>query len=258
MKILAALEVWGVLGVGQLHGLAAEDAPAAERTDLFFNEMDRRLYWTRLFKRLVRLESQGCIRGHVFVNHRKAYTLAARGHELLHRGGLARLAGYRDSIEESLLDHELTAAAAGLVMTELLGLDVRSERERFQWTGRGGRARAPERGGSDLWIVDRRRPKAVEIEMGQKSEGRYEDIFEGYRRRMPPGGAVLYLTAWPTGVGCILRHARRHRASFVYACSLADFRRTAGRAPFVCAADEEPAIHLGRGVPILSEAVPAR
>ncbi len=255
MKVLAGLEVWGVLGVAQLHGLADADALPGARAALFFNEMDRRLYWTRLFKRLCRLEAEGYIRGHLFVNHRKAYTLAERGHGVLKLRGLSRLPGYRDSIEESLLDHELTAAAAGLVMTELLGLKVSTERERFVWTGRGGRSSAPERGISDLWIVDGERPKAVEIEMHQKSERRYEDIFETYRRKLPPGGAVLYLTAWPSGARCIQRHAQTFRAAFVYACSLSDFRRSAGRAPFESATLEDAPIHLGEALrPIRAEA----
>ena len=256
LKVLGALETWGVLGMGQLHGLAAGTVSDEERTRLFFNATGREVYISRLFKRLCKLEAAGLIRGHFFINHHKLFTLAEKGHALLKRRGLARMPGYRDSIEESLVDHELTVAATGLVMTELLNLTVRTERERFQWSSRGGRGPSPERGISDLWIVDHVQPKAIEVEMHQKSEKRYEDIFEAYRRRMPDGGAVLYLTAWPSGVRCILTHAQTFRAPFIYACSLADFRGSAGRAPFESATVEDgPIILAPRGA---REALAAR
>lgn len=255
-KVLSALEIWGVLGMGQLHGLAAETASDEERTRLFFNAMGREVYISRFFKRLCKLEGAGLIRGHFFINHHKLFTLAEKGHEFLKRRGLARMPGYRDSIEESLVDHELTVSATGLVTSELLGLTVRTERERFQWLGRGGRGPSPERGISDLWIVDQLQPKAIEVEMHQKSERRYEEIFEAYRRKMPDGGVVLYLTAWPSGVRCILNHAQTFRAPFIYACSLAEFRRSAGRAPFESATVEDgPIILVPRGA---REALAAR
>lgn len=244
LKILAALEKWGVLGVAQLHGVAFEGASAGERSALFFNETSRKVYTSRLFKRLHRLETLALTRGHLFINHHKVYTLAERGHETLRLYQLKALPGFRDSIDESLVEHELTVAAAGLVMQELLGLTVRTERDRFQWNSHGGRQPAPERGISDLWIVDRARPKAVEVEMHQKSERRYAEIFDAYRRRLPEGGAVLYLTAWPSGVRCILRHAQNFRAPFVYACALADFQRTAGRARFESATLDASPIRL--------------
>jgi len=245
LKVLAALEIWGVLGLGQLHGIVSgKGVPIAEKTRLFFDETDRRDYWRWFSKRLTVLVQSAYIKAHFFVNHHKIFTLAEKGHELLKRRGLARMPGYRDSIDESLVDHELTANAAGLVMTDLLGLTVRTERERFRWSNHGGRRPAPERGISDLWIVDHLHPKAIEIEMHQKSERRYEEIFEAYRRKMPDGGAVLYLTAWPSGVRCILTHAQTFRAPFIYACSLAEFRRSGGRALFQSATVEDAPISL--------------
>jgi hypothetical protein len=245
LKVLGALETWGVLGLGQLHGIVSgKGVPSEEKTRLFFDETDRRDYWRWFSKRLTVLVQAAHIKAHFFINHHKVFTLAEKGHEILKRRGLARMPGYRDAIDESLVDHELTASAAGLVMSELLGLTVRTERERFQWSGRGGRGPAPERGISDLWIVDHVQPKAVEIEMHQKSEKRYEDIFETYRRKLPEGGVVLYLTAWPSGVRCILSHAQTFRAPFIYACSLAEFRRTGGRALFQSATVEDAPISL--------------
>ncbi len=247
LKVLAALEIWGVLGIGQLHGLASAEGSAEEKSRLFFNETERSNYSTRLFKRLRKLEAAFYISGHFFLNHPKLFTLAERGHDLLKRRGLARMPGYRDSIDEALVDHELTVNAVGLVMSELLGLTIRTERERFKWLGRGGRGPSPERGISDLWVVDPVQPKAIEVEMHQKSENRYEEIFEAYRRKMPDGGAVLYLTAWPSGVRCILSHAQTFRAPFIYACSLAEFRRSGGRALFQSATVEDGPISLAPG-----------
>ena len=74
-------------------------------------------------------------------------------------------------------------------------------------------------------------PKAIEVELTQKSRRRYETIFDAYRRR-PRTAAVLYLTGWPGGAAMILKNAREQRAPFVYACALDEFRRTAGRCVF--------------------------
>jgi hypothetical protein len=230
-KIFSALEKWGVLGVGQLNGLGL-DGNGPERVRLMFNDWLRTDSTTRISKRLRQLEEAAYIRGHFYLHHPKLHTLSDKGYRLLKTHGRSLMPGYRDSIEESLVPHELTVNAVGLVMSELLGLEVTTERERFVWSGRGGRSPAPQRAISDLWIVDEERPKAIEVEMTQKSQSRYEEIFEAYRRRLPTGGEVLYLTAWPSGVRCILEHARESRAPFIYACSIEDFRRSAGRAPF--------------------------
>ena len=247
-KIFSALEKWGVLGVGQLNGLGL-DGNETERVRFMFNDWLRTDSTTRISKRLRQLEEAAYIRGHFYLHHPKLHTLSEKGYRLLKTHGRSRMPGYRDSIEESLVPHELTVNAVGLVMSELLGLEVTTERERFVWSGRGGRSPAPHRAISDLWIVDEERPKAIEVEMTQKSQSRYAEIFEAYRRRLPRGGEVLYLTDWPSGVQCILEHARECRAPFIYACSIEEFRRTAGRAPFLGAVKGEIVL-LGNSKPV--------
>ena len=62
-EVLAALEKWGVLGMGQLDGLFfRKGIPPEERTRLLFNEVRRSDYWLGAYKRLGRLQDEGYIR----------------------------------------------------------------------------------------------------------------------------------------------------------------------------------------------------
>lgn len=231
-KVLAALEKWGVLGLGQLYGIAVEtDADAPTRVARFFNDTERRDYGRWFAQRLTALAKDGLIQDPSIPTHPKIYTLTERGHKELKARSLATLPGFRGSISGELVNHELSVAAAGLVLSELFHYKVRTDRERYIWTGRGGRRPAPVRTVSDLWIVDAQ-PKAIEVELTQKSEGRYKEIWDAYRLRLPDKASVLYLTTWPSGVSCILDHAREFRAEFVYACDMDEFRSSCGSAPF--------------------------
>lgn len=248
LKVLSHLEKWGILGLGQLFGIAVEtEAGPQARVARFFNEYERADYGRWFPHRLITLCRSGHLKGHSYVNHPKMFTLAERGHAELERRSLSLGHRYRDSLSEELLSHELHVAAVGLVLTELYGLRVRTERERYVWTGRGGRSPAPVRAVSDLWVVDTQ-PKAIEVEMSKKSETRYKDIWDAYRLRLDGNAVVLYLTAWPDGVRCIRRLARQFHASFVHVCGMAEFRQTCGRAPFVGAHDGQ-VVSFGPAVP---------
>jgi len=231
-KVLSGLEKWGVLGLGQLFGIAAEtEAGEERRVARFFNETYRRDYSLWFSQRLTALVKHGYIKDNFYLNHSKAFTLAERGHKALQAQGLAVLKGFRWGISAELLSHELNVAAVGLVLSDIHGLKVRAERERYIWSSNGGRTPAPTRALSDLWIVDPQ-PKAIEVEISQKSEHRYKEIWDAYRLRLPHNSPVLYLTGWPDGVRCILYHARQFRAPFVHACALDAFRASCGRAAF--------------------------
>jgi len=248
-RILSALEKWGVLGLGQLLGLTVEvDRDAGWRTERFFNLTTRPDYDRGLAKRLLTLTRRGLIVQRFFLNRPKLFMLAEKGWAALDGKGKALLPGYRTRVSDELLEHELAVAAVGLTAIELLGLRVRTERERYVWAGNGGRRPAPVRAVSDLWIVDAI-PKAVEVELNQKSEGRYKEIWDAYRLRLPENGAVLYLTTWPSGVSCILRFARQFRAWFVYACDLAEFRSGCGLTRFMGARDGATLAMGGAAVP---------
>ena len=91
---------------------------------------------------------------------------------------------------------------------------------------------------SDLWIPDAAQPKVIEVELGQKSEKRYEQIWAAYRRGLPKGSVLLYLVGWPRGVECLLKHARRDGHWYIYVAHLRDFRRYLGRCPFTGSSPE--------------------
>jgi len=205
---------------------------AEKRTRLLFNEMTRREYRAGPWRRMGRLEDGGLVRVHYIGNAPKAYTLSELGHRLLRITGRAKLSVFRRSIADGLTRHEVLANAVGLVMQEVLGLTVRTVRERFVWSSRGGWNPGPRRGISDLWIVDSEQPKCVEVELSQKSWREYQEIWRAYRSRLGRGGVVLYLTGWQSGVERLTDYAERFGMGFIYSCYIRDFRDSCGEAPF--------------------------
>lgn len=230
--MLAALKNWGVLGIGQMIGLGlGETLGEAALVERFFNKMERDDYKLGIVNRIHALELTGYIKGHSFLRQPKAFTLAHKALAALAEEPESQRPEVRDSVSEAMIRHDLKVSGVGLVLTQVLGLPARREHPQIVWTQSHGRRQMTLEGVADIWI-DSNPPKAIEVELTQKSRRRYEEIFESYRRRLPRNGAVLYLTGWPEGTGMILRNAREQRAPFVYACALDEFRRTAGRALF--------------------------
>lgn len=235
LDVLSALESWGILGLGQIDGLVFKrELNRAERIKLFFNETDSSVYVGYAYKRLLKLERAGLIKGISFVNFPKLYCLSLRGHETLGRRGLARLPSFRRSISASLVRHELMVNGVGLTMREILGLDVRTEMDRIsRHMGSQNLARQRRLILSDLWVVNPEQPKAIEVELRQKSWERYRKLWEVYDRHIPYKGVVLYLAGWPGGRDRLHRFARRFKAHRIHAGSLADFRADPETCPFV-------------------------
>jgi hypothetical protein len=235
-KVLEALEKWGALGLGTIDGAFFRrtlDWP--ERMRLLFNEIDRRDYWHGAYKRLDMLRKQGLVKLESYINHHQTYLLTPEGHRLLKSEGRSTLMGIRPRLPEAFVDHELAVAAVGLVLEECTGKRVMSHRELYaahDWrerrrTRREGRPLIP-----DLWIVDKERPCAVEVELCQKSERRYAGLWEDYRHRMPRGGVLLYLTGWTGLRDTMLRRANERQFPLLYAATLRDFRAARERCVF--------------------------
>ena len=233
IQILLGLEKWGVMGLGQLDGmLFRKGIGEEERTRLFFNEIERKDYWLGAYKRLRRLELGGLIRAELYVNQRKVLFLTDRGHRTLREIGRARLKRNLRTLSEFWVRHELIVGAVGLVISEVLGLAVTSERERFQL---GKFDREDMRAGlimPDLVIPTQVQPKALEIELEPKSKKRYEKLWCGYRARLPEDAALLYLTGWPRGDQWIIELAYKLGWDFIYAAPLSEFRESLGRRGF--------------------------
>ncbi|MDE2292851.1 MAG: hypothetical protein KGL53_12280 [Elusimicrobia bacterium] len=232
--MLRELELWGVLGLGQIDGLVFhKEVGEAERARLFFNDYGEVLYRLSGYKRLQDLKRSGHLEAHFYRDFPMVFTLTSRGHRALKAAKLARLPGFRRSVSGHLIEHEVTVNAVGLTLSRLRGLEVRTIRERTEWNRRGGwshttsRAKVP-----DLWVSDPEEPKAIEVELNKKSAGLYPGIWEMYRGALPRGGVVLYLTAWPSGPDFVRRQAGRLGLDFVFVCGLGDFRKSAGRHPF--------------------------
>ena len=165
---LSALEVYGILGLGQLIGLAMEQgSDPGQLMRLFFNSSLRKEHWIGRAKRVRRLAKTGYIQGHHFPYRPPVFTLTEKGYGLIKEVGLSRVQGFRHRISETMVAHELTVAGVGLVLSELLGLEVLLARERVEWKGRGGRPATDSRTVPDLWIADDSEPKGVEIERGR-------------------------------------------------------------------------------------------
>lgn len=234
-QVLCALETWGILGLGQLKGLLFGRRMNSQKlVRFFFNQTSKNHYRGYTYKVVRRLERRGYVKAHGYADSARLYTLTGEGHRFLKKTGRATLPVHLDHLAPSAVRHELHVNGVGLILTELLGLRVRTERDRYLWSTRIGRGSAPIRLAiSDLWIVDRRQPKAVEVEMMQKSRLRYKETWQTYRRRLPENGVVLYLTNWPSGPRRLLYLARGFRADFIYVCGLKEFRESCGTSPFI-------------------------
>lgn len=102
--------------------------------------------------------------------------------------GRAKLQGFKRGISEVLLTHEPAANGVGLVLGQILSMPVRSEFERAsQWASKQGRKNPVRYVMPDLWIKDDEHPKAIEVELTQKAEGRYKQLWDLYGRSMPYG-----------------------------------------------------------------------
>ncbi|UPT75622.1 MAG: hypothetical protein M0D55_08095 [Elusimicrobiota bacterium] len=224
--ILAALEKWGVMGLGQVDGLLFRTGlPEAERVRLFFNDLKREDHWGGAYKRLRTLVNEGMVRTFRPTNYWQVYMLTGRGHEQLRKHQQARFPHPIRGVGEAYLRHEITVCGVGLALTELLGLRVQTARQTFEELRRRGLLRE---GFSkltlpDLLVSDAGGPRhAVEVELTAKSRQRYREMFRS-RPRSTWGGMILYLTGWPTGREHIIHLAAKAQSSSIYAANLAVF-----------------------------------
>jgi len=232
--IMGAIEKWGILGLGQLEGLVFKKGAASEeRTRLFFNEAGREIYTKACYKRLSDLEAGGYVRSQFYLNHRKLYTLSEGGHEALTLAGKAKMRGFRRGMSEAIIDHEIKVNGVGLVLIQLLGMKVATERQLVEWNAKEARPAKGQDSFPDLWIVDQKAPKAIEVELTQKSEMRYKEIFYRYSNMVAYDGMVLYLTGWPNGPELLCKLANKWDKPFIYAASLQEFRDRRGRCQFI-------------------------
>lgn len=236
VEILAALEKWGVMGLGQVDGfLFRTGLPEAERVRLFFNDLKREDHWGGAYKRLRALVNAGLIRTFRPTNYWQVYMLTGRGHEQLRTHQQARFPHPIRGVGEAYLRHEITVCGVGLVLTELLGLKVQTARQAWEELRRRGLVRP---GFSKLALPDLlvfntgREHHALEVELTAKSRKRYQEMFHS-RARRSWGGMILYLTGWPTGLEHIVHLAEKAQSSSIYAASLANFRADPRRCEYV-------------------------
>lgn len=234
LSVLRVLEKWGLLGLAQLDGLVFHKGmEPAERSGLFFNSKFQDEFRGASYKVMRRLEKAGLVTVHYCANVPRVYTLTADGYRSLKRRDLAKLPDFRACIADSLVQHELLANGIGLVLSEILGLSVSIELERYLLS-RGAQSTSWEDIPlPDLWVSDRGQPKAIEVERTQKSAKRYKKLWATYRDDFPPNTVVLYVAAFPNGAKLLLARARKLLADFIYVCSLEEFKASLGRCPFI-------------------------
>ncbi|MFA6093769.1 MAG: hypothetical protein WCU88_08450 [Elusimicrobiota bacterium] len=201
--------------------------------ELFFNSGSEDEYDGTAYKGLKRLARAGLVGFRTYTNLPRIYSLTGLGHRILRREGINTLPACAGELAESLVRHELLVNAVGLVLSEVLGLRVWTELERYQASLQNVKVRRNEQGFSDLWIEDDEQPKAVEIERTQKSAVRYAKLWRAFRVEYPRNCVVLYVTCFPGGAGILLRRARKLMADHIYVCALEDFQSSLGMGPFV-------------------------
>lgn len=230
-KMLSAIEVWGLLTLGQIIGLRLPvGAPEQEKTRLFFNEMDPKDYnrWGRF--RANELREAGYIRQVSYGNSPSVFLLTLKGRAALEAKGLRKLKKMRWNISHTKLDHEVAVASVGLVLKESLGLAVRVDRVPY-----AAETASTKRKGiavPDLSVDTSVGGRAVEIERTQKH---WVDLHEKWPafRKARPKTPLLYLTDFKFGRKFLLAQAAKLRADYVYVCGLEDFKRSCGRSGFL-------------------------
>lgn len=236
VRILEALEKWGVMGLGQVDGFLFRTwLPEAERMRLFFNDLKREDHWSGAYKRLRTLVNAGLIRTFRPTNYWQVYMLTGRGHEQLRTHQRARFPHPISGVGEAYLRHELTVCGVGLVLTELLGMTVQPARQTWEELRRRGLVRPgfSKLALPDLLVSDVGRERhALEVELTAKSRKRYQEMFRS-RARRGWGGMILYLTGWPTGREHIVHSAEKAQSSTIYAANLADFRADPRRCEYL-------------------------
>jgi hypothetical protein len=244
-EVLAALERWGVMGLGQVDGiLFHKEVSGEERARLFFNEVRREDYWGRAYKRLSGLEKLGLVRIKRFPYSWPVYMLTARGFEFLKRHGRPTFETPSQGVSDRLVRHEVAVVGVGLVLTRALGLKVMTARQIWDdFYRRNSRQHREARLAMPDFLVDDARGvrHILEVELTAKSRKRYGDIFHEHSRRLPHMEAqVLYLVDWPGGVEHIGALSRKYGVSSVQAAQLADFRASLGRCRFATEWRREP------------------
>lgn len=186
LKILAAIEKWGVVGLGQIDGVFFRtELPEAERIRLFFNDLRREDHWGGAYKRLSALAGAGLIRTWRPTNYWQVYLLTGRGHEQLKRHQLAVFEHPLRGVGEAYLRHEIAVCGVGLTLTALLGLKVQTARRTWHEMYRRGGIK---RGFTKLRLPDLIVGDGVggvhhvEVELSAKSRERYKTMF-GERQR---------------------------------------------------------------------------
>ncbi|MFH1724225.1 MAG: hypothetical protein ABII00_06340 [Elusimicrobiota bacterium] len=232
LAALSALELWGVLGLGQLQAWAYwRGGTLEERVRLFFEEIRRDDYERYGYKRLLRLERGGFVRPHICPGFKKLYLLSAGGHEELRARARARFPEHLAEVSPYKVRH--TLAVAGVWMSARAFRNVRpvAERElRYRWDMR----REKPLGGivPDLLFQGKEGMQAMEVELSPKAHRRYLRLWQTYGRRLPRGGQVLYLTGFPGGYEMILRLARKHQVWFIRAATINDWKLSRGFCDF--------------------------
>ena len=73
----------------------------------------------------------------------------------------------------------------------------------------------------------------MEVELCQKTAGRYRELWSEYRAYMPTKGRVLYVTGWESLGNILLRLAAEERFPLLHVASLKEFKALGERCLFV-------------------------
>lgn len=236
LKILAAIEKWGVMGLGQIDGVFFRtELPEQEQIRLFFNDLRREDHWGGAYKRMSALAGAGLIRTWRPTNFWQVYLLTSLGHERLKQNQLAVFSHQIRGVGEAYLRHEIAVCGVGLTMSQLLGVKVETARRNWDSLYRSGKLK---RGFTKLMLPDLRIADGagvvhhVEVELTPKSRERYRAMFSE-RARQTADGNVLYLTGWPTGAEQIAHLGTTSQYANVYAAGLAEFRAAPKQCRFI-------------------------
>lgn len=234
LEILSALEVWGVLGLGHVQGaffLPRQAGPKAA-TDLLFDQAVRQKGCA--YRRLKKLEADGHLAVHRVFGHPQVYGLSEKGYGTLKRRGLSRLPSFYKRVSPFTLNHMLITASVGLFLERIFRLSIKTARQIYSVQLGFKRAReswkcAPV---PDIAMLLSGGWVPVEVELHQKSDQRYRELWKKYGSRLPPGAPVLYLVPSGERAQGLLELADSGYHPQVHVQTLPAFRESLGQISF--------------------------
>jgi len=232
IEILSDLELWGLLNELQVNAVFhKEKTDMSVKISWLFGKIKQAVTNTARL-RMRKLEAAGYIKIRRFPGQNKTYTLTASGHNLLKAEGRNALPAHQARISPACITHQLLTAAVGLTISKFWRSPVLSGRQILHELHKKIAQGLAHRNGNiipDLIVNDPKYPRYVEVELNQKPNKVYSEIWHRYGEILPEEYVIVYLMATNDACRRIITLAERLGMEKLYTAAIDEFRARQGR-----------------------------